>query len=64
MPKPREMSKSEQIAETKRLLDMYHRDLANDAMGQGPALSHEDYMRTEETIKKLEKELEELERGE
>jgi len=56
-------SRAEQIAEKERLLALYDRDLANDAMGHGPALSHEDYMRTEEEIKKLKKELEELKRG-
>ena len=59
-PAPREMSASEQIAETKRLLDMYNHDLANDAMGEGPAMSAEDRKRAEETVAKLEKELEDL----
>lgn len=57
------MSKAEQIAETKRLLDMYNRDLADDAMGEGVALDAEERKRAEETVAKLTKDLEELEKG-
>ena len=64
MPKPSEMSHAEKIADVKRLLDMYNHDLANDAMGEGAAMSAEDRKRAEETVAKLEKELEELLRGE
>ena len=63
MPAPHEMSRAEKIADTKRLLDMYNHDLANDAMGEGSAMNAEDRKRAEETVAKLEKELEELERG-
>jgi len=62
MPKPHEMSRSEKIAETKRLIDMYNRDLADAAEGMG-RLSAEDEAQAKETVEKLTKELEELERG-
>lgn len=53
------LSNAEKITETKRLLDMYNRDLADAAEGTS-RMSAEDEERTRETVAKLEKELEDL----
>lgn len=61
MPSP-EKSKADRIAEVKRLRDMYNRDLADAAEGVG-RMSEADEERARNEVERLNKELEELEKG-
>ncbi len=61
-PAAGESGKAERLAQVKRLLSMYHRDMADAAEGMG-RLTAEDEENTRREIERLEKELEELERG-